>query len=84
MMQDGAMSLYQGLSAGVMRQVFYATSRLGLFDVMRDALAKYREIDVWSRLAVGVASGACAAVVSCPAEVRSLEFLSPESLTSGF
>eukprot|EP00960_Hanusia_phi_P007280 207099-Hanusia_phi.AAC.14 len=68
-LQDGAMSLYKGLSAGIMRQVFYATSRLGLFDVMRDALAKYREIDVWSRLAVGVASGACAAVISCPAEV---------------
>jgi len=67
--RDGAMSLYKGLSAGIMRQVFYATSRLGLFDVMRDALAKYREIDVWSRLAVGVASGACAAVISCPAEV---------------
>ena len=25
---------------------------------------------MWSRLGVGIASGACAAVISCPAEVR--------------
>ncbi len=28
-------------------QVFYATSRLGLFEVMRDALAKYRSAYIY-------------------------------------
>ena len=34
--EQGFMSLYSGLSAGILRQVFYATSRFGLFEVMRD------------------------------------------------
>mgnify|MGYP005995797515 CR=1 FL=1 len=34
--EQGVMSLYNGLSAGILRQVFYATSRFGLFEVMRD------------------------------------------------
>jgi len=67
--RDGFLSLYQGLGAGITRQVFYATSRFGLFEVFRDQVAKYRTNDIWSRLAVGVASGGCAALISCPSEV---------------
>lgn len=63
------MSLYNGLSAGILRQIFYATSRFGLFEVFRDEMAKYRETDIWSRLISGCASGAMAAFISCPAEV---------------
>jgi solute carrier family 25 (mitochondrial oxoglutarate transporter), member 11 len=40
--KQGWMSVYDGLSAGVMRQVFYATSRLGLFETFRDMLHEYR------------------------------------------
>jgi solute carrier family 25 (mitochondrial oxoglutarate transporter), member 11 len=40
--QDGFRSLYDGLSAGVARQVFYATSRFGLFETGRDILHAYR------------------------------------------
>jgi solute carrier family 25 (mitochondrial oxoglutarate transporter), member 11 len=47
---EGFMSLYSGLSAGVLRQIFYATSRFGLFEVFRDEMAKYRPTDIWSRL----------------------------------
>lgn len=39
---DGFMSLYDGLSAGIARQVFYATSRFGLFETFRDILHEYR------------------------------------------
>jgi solute carrier family 25 (mitochondrial oxoglutarate transporter), member 11 len=69
MKEKGAMSLYNGLSAGILRQIFYATSRFGLFEVFRDEMAKYRETDIWSRLISGCASGALAAFISCPAEV---------------
>jgi hypothetical protein len=51
--EQGAMSLYSGLSAGLLRQFFYTTSRLGLFEVFRDELAKYRPTDIWSRLSTG-------------------------------
>lgn len=40
--KQGWMSVYDGLSAGVMRQVFYATSRFGLFETFRDILHEYR------------------------------------------
>lgn len=52
--EKGAMSLYSGLSAGLLRQFFYTTSRLGLFEVFRDELAKYRPTDIWSRLSTGI------------------------------
>lgn len=54
---EGALALYSGLSAGLLRQVFYATSRFGLFEVFRDELAKYRETDFVSRLISGCTSG---------------------------
>ena len=65
---QGVMSLYSGLSAGLLRQCFYATSRVGFFEVLRDEMAKYRPTDFLSRLVVGVVSGGMAAVISCPAE----------------
>lgn len=40
--EHGIMSLYDGLAAGVLRQVFYATSRFGLFETFRDMLHEYR------------------------------------------
>ena len=67
--KDGLIGLYDGLSAGLLRQVFYATSRFGLFEVFRDELSKYRPTDIYSRLLTGCVSGGIAAVISCPAEV---------------
>jgi len=40
--ENGIMSVYDGLAAGVWRQVFYATSRFGLFEVCRDKLHEIR------------------------------------------
>lgn len=51
--EAGFMSLYAGLSAGLLRQTCYATSRFGLFEVFRDEMAKYRPTDIWSRLSTG-------------------------------
>ncbi len=67
--EKGFGSLYAGLGAGLVRQLVYATSRLGLFDVFRDELSKYYPTDIYSRLLTGVVSGGCAALISCPAEV---------------
>eukprot|EP00606_Chrysophyceae_sp_TOSAG23-5_P000513 GSChrysophyteH2.ASY1.ANO1.1538.1 assembled CDS len=68
--ENGFGTLYQGLSAGVLRQVFYASSRFGLFEVMRDEYAKARgTVDLAGRLMCGVVSGSMAAFISCPAEV---------------
>jgi len=67
---DGFMSLYDGLSAGVARQVFYATSRFGLFETFRDMLHEYRgKTDFAARVGVGAITGGIAAYLSCPMEV---------------
>ena len=65
---EGLLSVYTGLGAGLIRQIFYATSRLGLFEVFRDEMAKYRTTDFFSRLFTGCVSGGLAALISCPAE----------------
>lgn len=67
--EKGVLNLYQGLGAGVTRQIFYATSRFGIFEVMRDELAKHRPTDLAARLLTGCLSGGVAAFISCPAEV---------------
>lgn len=67
--KEGVGALYKGLGAGLLRQLFYATSRFGFFEVFRDNLAKYRETDFFSRMICGVVSGGLAAAISCPAEV---------------
>merc|ERR1719297_520677 len=67
---QGWLSLYDGVTAGVLRQVFYATSRFGLFEVFRDKLEAYRgKTDFASRVGVGAVSGGIAAFISCPMEV---------------
>lgn len=71
MIQDlGWLSVYDGLSAGVLRQVFYASSRFGLFETFRDKLHEIRgKTDFASRVAVGAVTGGMAAYISCPMEV---------------
>jgi solute carrier family 25 (mitochondrial oxoglutarate transporter), member 11 len=61
--EQGVLSLYAGLEAGLLRQVFYSTSRFGLFEVFRDEMAKHRPTDMASRLAAGVSSGGLAAII---------------------
>ena len=67
--REGVAGLYAGLGAGCLRQVFYATSRYGLFETFRDALAKYRKTDFAQRFATASVAGGCAALISCPVEV---------------
>lgn len=40
--EKGWISLYDGLTAGLSRQLLYATSRFGLFEMMRDLLHEMR------------------------------------------
>jgi solute carrier family 25 (mitochondrial oxoglutarate transporter), member 11 len=66
----GIRGLYDGLPAGLLRQVVYATSRFGLFETFRDALHEYRgKTDFASRVGVGALTGGIAALLSCPMEV---------------
>ncbi|KAL1511027.1 hypothetical protein AB1Y20_005852 [Prymnesium parvum] len=66
---EGVGALYAGLGAGCLRQVFYATSRYGLFETFRDTLNKYRKTDFLQRFFTASIAGGCAALISCPIEV---------------
>jgi solute carrier family 25 oxoglutarate transporter 11 len=78
--ERGVMSLYDGLGVGILRQCVYATSRIGLFDVFRDEITKYRPLDFMTRLVAGCASGGCAALLSCPCEVTLVRLSNDSSL----
>lgn len=78
--ERGFLSLYDGLSAGIIRQIFYASTRFGLFEVLRDKLNQYRPTDIWSRLIAGGTAGGVAALISCPAEVTLVRISNDKSL----
>eukprot|EP01059_Diplonema_ambulator_P030625 TRINITY_DN5328_c2_g3_i1.p1 TRINITY_DN5328_c2_g3~~TRINITY_DN5328_c2_g3_i1.p1 ORF type:complete len:327 (+),score=51.55 TRINITY_DN5328_c2_g3_i1:56-982(+) len=81
--KEGLGALYKGLGAGTLRQVFYATSRFGLFEVFRDLITDYRgvkEVDFTTRLVAGSISGGLAALISCPAEVSLVRMSNDSSL----
>eukprot|EP00538_Stauroneis_constricta_P013636 CAMPEP_0119568078 /NCGR_PEP_ID=MMETSP1352-20130426/37836_1 /TAXON_ID=265584 /ORGANISM="Stauroneis constricta, Strain CCMP1120" /LENGTH=316 /DNA_ID=CAMNT_0007617417 /DNA_START=74 /DNA_END=1024 /DNA_ORIENTATION=- len=79
--EQGLMSVYDGLSAGLMRQVFYASSRFGLFETFRDMLHEYRgKTDFASRVVVGAITGGIAAYISCPMEVAVVRMSNDSSL----
>ncbi|KAL7458980.1 hypothetical protein ACHAWC_010662 [Mediolabrus comicus] len=79
--EQGFMSLYDGLAAGVWRQVFYASSRFGLFETCRDKLHEIRgKTDFAGRVAVGAVTGATAAIISCPMEVATVRMSNDATL----
>lgn len=79
--QSGWLSLYDGLYAGILRQVFYASSRFGLFETFRDMLHEYRgKTDFAARVGVGAVTGGMAAYISCPMEVCVVRMSNDSSL----
>lgn len=74
MAQRGLVGFYDGLSAGLMRQVVYGTSRLGLFFTFEDALkqraeAKGTRYGFGQRAAASLAAGGLGAFIGNPVEV---------------
>lgn len=68
------LDLYTGLSAGLLRQLFYTTARLGLFDTFMkrattSAEAKGTKVGFKERAGAGLAAGGLAAMISTPADL---------------
>lgn len=69
------------MTAGVLRQVVYATARFGLFETCRDTLHDWRgKTDFAGRVVVGAATGGIAAYMSCPMEVTVVRMSNDSSL----
>eukprot|EP00667_Euglena_gracilis_P014787 EG_transcript_15350 len=68
--ESGPKGLYSGLSAAIMRQITYTTTRLGLYDNIRNALSpKDRPATAIHRVGAGVLAGGTAAFLCNPIEV---------------
>ncbi|KAJ5648704.1 hypothetical protein N7490_005076 [Penicillium lividum] len=75
---DGVVGLYQGLSAGLLRQLVYGTLRLGLFSTFeqqleRRAHAQNRSLGFHERALAGLGAGALAAFIGNPTEVALIQ-----------
>jgi solute carrier family 25 oxoglutarate transporter 11 len=69
-----ALDLYTGLSAGLLRQVFYTTARLGFFETFMKNLnakakANDRPVTFAQRAAAGLTAGGIAAMIGNPADL---------------
>ena len=79
--ESGWLGLYDGLGAGLMRQIFYASTRFGLFETFRDKLHEYRgKTDFAGRVVVGATTGGIAAYISCPMEVATVRMSNDATL----
>ncbi|KAF2806777.1 mitochondrial dicarboxylate carrier protein [Mytilinidion resinicola] len=72
--QGKILDLYSGLSAGLLRQSIYATSRLGFFDTFINILKertkkKGTEIGFGERALAGIAAGGLGAMIGNPADL---------------
>jgi len=68
---EGIAGMYNGFSAGVLRQATYTTTRLGVFNVLMDQFkgADGSPPNFATKAAMGMTAGACGAFVGTPAEV---------------
>merc|ERR1719354_1133122 len=72
--ERGMLGVYDGLSAGIARQMVYTTCRLGCYDMFRDAIVGMKSGDskhvtILDRILAGAISGGFAAFISCPVDV---------------
>lgn len=68
------LDLYTGLSAGLLRQAVYTTSRLGFFETFMKTLKKQadasnRSVSFGERAAAGLAAGGIASIIGNPADL---------------
>ncbi|KAK9402641.1 mitochondrial uncoupling protein 2-like [Crotalus adamanteus] len=72
---EGPKSLYNGLVAGLQRQMSFASVRIGLYDSVKHFYTKGSEhASVGSRLLAGGTTGAMAVVVAQPTDVVKVRF----------
>jgi solute carrier family 25 oxoglutarate transporter 11 len=67
---EGVFALYTGLSAGLLRQATYTTTRLGVYSWLFETFSDENNApNVHTNAALGMAAGMCGAFVGTPAEV---------------
>ncbi|KAM8938650.1 mitochondrial brown fat uncoupling protein 1 [Pelodytes ibericus] len=78
---EGTKSLYNGLVAGLQRQMSFASIRIGLYDPVKNFYTKGREnAGIGSRILAGCTTGALAVTVAQPTDVVKVRFEAQVSL----
>jgi len=78
---EGITALYNGLSAGLLRQATYTTSRLGIYTWLFEKFSdKGKPPSFFMKAALGMTAGGTAAFVGTPAEVSLIRMTSDGSL----
>jgi len=67
----GIRGFYKGLSASLLRQSLYSTSRFGVHAKLQSTLQNYRgrDLRVWENILISVPAGAAGGFLSCPADL---------------
>ncbi|KAG9467232.1 hypothetical protein GDO78_015380 [Eleutherodactylus coqui] len=72
---EGPLSLYNGLVAGLQRQMSFASVRIGLYDSVKQFYTKGSEhVGIGSRLLAGCTTGAMAVAIAQPTDVVKVRF----------
>ncbi|XP_053597835.1 mitochondrial 2-oxoglutarate/malate carrier protein [Microplitis demolitor] len=66
---EGLLAMYSGLSAGLMRQATYTTTRLGVYTWLFELASKESQPNFFIKAGLGMTAGAVGAFVGNPAEV---------------
>lgn len=66
---EGVLALYSGLSAGLLRQCTYTTTRLGIYTWLFEIASKDRQPNFLMKALIGSSAGCIGAFVGNPAEV---------------
>lgn len=66
---QGLRGFYIGLSAGLLRQATYTTTRLGVFNTLMDMEEDKNNIPFFKKAAYGMTAGCIGSIVGTPAEV---------------
>lgn len=69
--QEGVAALFSGVSATVLRQTLYSTTRMGLYDILKKKWTDPNSgnLPLVSKIAAGLVAGAVGAAVGNPADV---------------
>jgi solute carrier family 25 (mitochondrial oxoglutarate transporter), member 11 len=65
---EGIFGLYAGLSAGLLRQATYTTTRMGIYSSIADYFNE-KTLNFFVKMAIGIFAGAVAAFIGTPTEV---------------
>uniref|UniRef100_A0A7E4VM56 Mitochondrial dicarboxylate carrier n=1 Tax=Panagrellus redivivus TaxID=6233 RepID=A0A7E4VM56_PANRE len=66
---DGVVGFYSGLSASILRQLTYTTTRIGIYETLKKQIPSDKPLPFWQKCALAGASGAAGGFVGSPCDL---------------